>query len=409
LQDFRSVAGSVSDKLRDTFNRNVLAIRKLEKPVIAVVNGAAAGAGLSLALACDARIAGESARFVPAFINIGLVPDSGGTWLARRLLGAGRAFEWFTTGRRLDAREALDWGIVSEVVADDELAARAHEVAELFAAMPTRAVWETKRLLDVAETATFEDQLELEARSQAVLARTPDFREGVAAFLGKREAHFTGAATPRAHPVQLVNNDDLKRWRLSVAFRPVLALPHLIVLALWTYVALPVALVNWLIILGRGRPSAGIHAWTARLVRYQAHVYAYLFLVADPYPSFRGWAETYPVDLDIAAMTEQSRWKTLLRIVLVIPAYVFNAVLTYALYAVAFLGTFYALWTARTPRGFRDFAAYCLRFQAQTVAYLLLVTDTYPSLSQIPPGATIQSAPSAAPSDNGTSTTPTSE
>src|SRR5437763_15890567 len=135
---------------------------------------------MSLALACDIRIASSSASFVPAFVKIGLVPDSGGTWLVRRLLGAARAFEWLTTGRRLGADEARDWGLVSEVVDDEEFPQRTHEVAALFAAMPTRAVWQTKRLLDEAEAATFAEQLELEAATQAEMTRTPDFTEGVA-------------------------------------------------------------------------------------------------------------------------------------------------------------------------------------------------------------------------------------
>jgi 2-(1,2-epoxy-1,2-dihydrophenyl)acetyl-CoA isomerase len=381
LQEFSSGAGDVAQNLRENYHRNVLAIRALEKPVIAAVNGAAAGAGMSLALACDVRIAADSASFVPAFIKIGLVPDSGGTWLVRRVLGAAKAFEWLTTGRRLDATEARAWGLVSEVVAADELAARAHEVAELFAAMPTRAVWQTKRLLDAAEDTTFAEQLELEARAQAELTQTPDFREGVTAFLEKRDAQFTGAEAPWRHPVRLVVNDDLRRWRLTVAFRWLLGLPHLLVLGLWTYVALPVAVVNWFITLVRGRPSAGVYAWTSRLVRYQAHVYAYLYLVADPYPSFRGWAGTYPVDVAIAPLTEQERWKTAFRILLALPAYVLASVLVYVLYIVAFLGAFAALATGRFPRGFRDLSAYCLRYQAQTYAYLLLLTDRYPTLA----------------------------
>src|SRR5579871_1511678 len=335
LQEFGSGAGDVAQNLRDNYHRNVLAIRALEKPVIAAVNGAAAGAGLSLALACDVRVAAASASFVPAFIKIGLVPDSGGTWLARRLLGAARAFEWFTTGRRLGAEEAREWGLVSEVVADDELAERAQEVAQLFAEMPTRAVWQTKRLLDAAETTTFAEQLELEATTQAELVQTFDFAEGVSAFLGKREARFTGAEVSSPHPIRLVVTDDLQRWRLTVALRWLLGLPHILVLSLWMYLAFPVVFVNWLISLARGRPSSGVHAWTSRLVRYQAHVYAYLFFVADPYPSFRGWPG-YPVDLVLPAPGPQARWKTALRIVLVIPAYVFAAVLSYVMYVVAF-------------------------------------------------------------------------
>ena len=381
LQEFSSGAGDVADNLRRNYHRNVLAIRALQKPVIAAVNGAAAGAGMSLALACDVRIASDSASFVPAFIKIGLVPDSGGTWLARRLLGTARAFEWLTTGRRLSAEEARDWGLVSEVVAADLIVERAQEVARLFAAMPTRAVWHTKRLLDAAEETTFAEQLELEAVTQAQLTQTPDFREGVAAFLEKREAAFTGDDVPSIHPIRMIVSDDLQRWRLTVAARWLLVLPHLMVLTLWTYLAVLVGLVNWLITLARGSSSRGVHDWLARLIRYQAHVNAYLYFVADPYPSFRGWRGTYPVDLDIAPPAPQARWKTLLRIVLVLPAYVFATVLTYVLYVVAVLGGLYALATGRYPRGFRDLSAYCLRYQAQMFGYLFLLTDRYPTLA----------------------------
>ena len=381
LQEFAGGAGDVAQNLRDNYHRNVLAIRALQKPVIAAVNGAAAGAGMSLAFACDIRIAARSASFVPAFIKIGLVPDSGGTWLVRRLVGASRAFEWLTTGRRLGADEAREWGLVSEVVDDEELPERMHEVAQLYAAMPTRAVWQTKRLLDTAETSAFPEQLELEARAQAELTRSPDFQEGVAAFLAKRDAVFTGGAPSWSHPIRLSVGDDLRRWRLTVALRWLLALPHLAVLVLWTYLMLPVLLVNWLIALVRGRPAAGLAAWTARFVRYQTHVNAYVYLVADPFPSFRGWEGVYPVELSIDPPTPQARWKTLLRFVLVIPAYVFMTVLQYVLYVVAFLGWFYAVVFGRYPRGFRDLSAYCLRFAAQTWGYLLLLTDRYPTLA----------------------------
>jgi 2-(1,2-epoxy-1,2-dihydrophenyl)acetyl-CoA isomerase len=382
LQEFTSGAGDVAANLRENYHRNVLAIRALEKPVIAAVNGAAAGAGMSLALACDIRIAARSASFVPAFIKIGLVPDSGGTWLVRRLLGTARAFEWLTTGRRLAADEAREWGLVSEVVDDAELPERMHEVAALFAAMPTRAVWQTKRLLDAAETSTFAEQLELAATTQAELTRTPDFTEGVQAFLDKREAGFTGAAPAWPHPIRLSVADDLRRWRLTVALRWLLAVPHLLVLAAWTYVLLPVALVNWVIALVKGRPAAGLAAWLTRFLRYQTHVYAYLYLVADPYPRFRGWAGTYPIDLAVDPPGPQPRWKTLLRIVLVLPAYVMTTVLQYVLAIVSFLGAVYALCLGRYPRGIRDLSAYALRYTAQTWGYLLLLTDRYPTLAQ---------------------------
>jgi 2-(1,2-epoxy-1,2-dihydrophenyl)acetyl-CoA isomerase len=192
LTEFREASGDIGDRLRTNYHPNILALRALEKPVLAAVNGPAAGAGLSFACACDLRLAAESAAFVPAFINIGLVPDSGGTYFIRRLLGTARAFEWMTSGRRLDATEALEWGLVSEVVADDKLAERAAERAAGLAALPTRGVGLTKRLFDHAENATLEEQLELEAQLQAAATQTADFREGVDAFLEKRDPHFTG-------------------------------------------------------------------------------------------------------------------------------------------------------------------------------------------------------------------------
>jgi 2-(1,2-epoxy-1,2-dihydrophenyl)acetyl-CoA isomerase len=192
LTEFREAPGDIGERLRGRYHPNILAIRALEKPVIAAVNGAAAGAGLSLACACDLRIAADSATFVPAFINIGLVPDSGGTFFVRRLLGYARAFEWLTTGRRLSAAEAQAWGLVSEVVPADGLAARAAELAGELAAMPTAAIGMTKRLLDHSETATLEEQLEREAQLQSAATRSEDFREGVAAFLEKRPPRFAG-------------------------------------------------------------------------------------------------------------------------------------------------------------------------------------------------------------------------
>jgi hypothetical protein len=300
--------------------------------------------------------------------------------MARRLLGTARAFEWLTTGRRLSAEDARAMGIVSEVVPEAEFAERMLEVAAYFASLPTRAVWQTKRLLDAAETTTFAQQLELEANTQAELTRTHDFTEGVAAFLAKREAEFTGEPL-ETHPVNLVLHGDLQRWRLTVAFRLLLALPHLAVLTLWMYLVVPVALVNWLITLVRGRTPAGVHNWLARYLRYWLHVQAYVNLVADPYPGFRGWPGTYPVDLEIAPPQPQPRWKTLLRIVLVIPAYVLGYVLSVVQLVVFVIAWVAALALGRIPRGLRDLLAYCLRYQAQVNAYVLLLTSRYPTLA----------------------------
>jgi 2-(1,2-epoxy-1,2-dihydrophenyl)acetyl-CoA isomerase len=192
LNEFRNVTGDVGERLRRTYNPSVLALRGLEKPVIAAVNGAAAGAGLSLACACDLRLAASSATFIPAFVNIGLVPDTGGTYFIVRLLGYARAFEWLCSGRRLSAPDAHAWGLLTEVVADGRLSARAAEVASAFAALPTRAIGLTKRLLENAPLAKLSEQLELEAELQTAAAESEDFREGVAAFLEKREPRFSG-------------------------------------------------------------------------------------------------------------------------------------------------------------------------------------------------------------------------
>jgi 2-(1,2-epoxy-1,2-dihydrophenyl)acetyl-CoA isomerase len=193
LTEFRESSGDIGSRLRENYHPNVLAIRRLEKPVIAAVNGVAAGAGLSIACACDIRLAADSASFVPAFINIGLIPDSGGSYFVTRLLGHARAFEWMTSGRKLAAAEAHAWGLVSEVVEGEQLADRSAEVAGQLAAMPTRGVGMTKRLFDRAATSALEEQLELEAQLQTAATQTDDFKEGVAAFLEKREPRFTGS------------------------------------------------------------------------------------------------------------------------------------------------------------------------------------------------------------------------
>jgi 2-(1,2-epoxy-1,2-dihydrophenyl)acetyl-CoA isomerase len=192
LTEFREARGDIGERLRRSYHPNILAVRALEKPVIAAVNGAAAGAGLSLAFACDLRLAADSATFVPAFINIGLVPDSGSSYFVTRLVGYARAFEWLTSGRKLSAAEAYAWGLVSEVVEAERVLERAEAVAGEFAAMPTRGIGMTKRLLDRAATIRLEEQLELEAQLQSAATKSEDFAEGVAAFLEKREPRFSG-------------------------------------------------------------------------------------------------------------------------------------------------------------------------------------------------------------------------
>ncbi len=193
LKEFGEVSGSIGDALEASYHPNVRLVRSLAKPVIAAVNGAAAGAGLSFACACDVRLASSTATFVPGFVGIGLVPDAGGTWFIHRLLGFARAFEWMSTNRRLAADEALDWGLVSEVIDGGAFEARVAEVAAEWAGRPTLAIGRTKELFEHAFAAQLDAQLALEARLQQESVGTADFAEGVNAFLEKRPPEFTGA------------------------------------------------------------------------------------------------------------------------------------------------------------------------------------------------------------------------
>ncbi|MBA2742373.1 MAG: enoyl-CoA hydratase/isomerase family protein [Actinobacteria bacterium] len=193
LTEFQEIPdGGIRDRLEETYHPNIRSIRALEKPVIAALNGATAGAGLSLACACDVRIASAQAAFVPGFVGIGLVPDSGGTWFIHRLLGWSRSFEWMVSNRRLSADEALAWGLVSEVVPHDGFAGRTAELAGWYATLPTQAVAMTKRLFEHAHGASLDEQLSLEAELQTAATASEDFAEGVQAFLEKRPAEFKG-------------------------------------------------------------------------------------------------------------------------------------------------------------------------------------------------------------------------
>jgi 2-(1,2-epoxy-1,2-dihydrophenyl)acetyl-CoA isomerase len=170
----------------------ITGIRSMAKPVVASVNGAAAGIGLSLALACDLVIAAESAYFLLAFVNIGLVPDGGSSLLVPSRIGFARAAELAMLGERLGARKALDWGLINQVWPDDELTVAADELVSKLAAGPTRSYAGTKRQLNRWLYEQIDAQLEFEARVQQEMAESSDFAEGVAAFTQKRRPEFTG-------------------------------------------------------------------------------------------------------------------------------------------------------------------------------------------------------------------------
>ena len=190
--EFPRDAAAVGELLGRHFNPAIRALRGLRKPVIAAINGPAAGAGLALALACDLRLAAASASLVPAFAGIGLVPDSGLSHTLPRLIGSAAAFDWIVSGRPIAAPEAAAMGLVTRVVEDADLAAATDALATQLAAGPTAAIGLTKELIGRSLESSLDDQLGEEARLQAIAAAGADFAEGVAAFLEKRPPRFTG-------------------------------------------------------------------------------------------------------------------------------------------------------------------------------------------------------------------------
>lgn len=187
----REQRGSLGQSLREKYNPIILRLRDMEKIVLAAVNGIAAGAGCNLALACDLRIASEEARFIQAFVKVGLAPDCGGSFFLPRLVGLGKAMELFLLGEPLDAREALRLGLVTKVVSANQLPRTAREIAEKLARGP-RSIGLIKRAVNRTLKVELENQLEYEASLQEIAGRTTDFDEGVQAFLEKRAPVFTG-------------------------------------------------------------------------------------------------------------------------------------------------------------------------------------------------------------------------
>jgi 2-(1,2-epoxy-1,2-dihydrophenyl)acetyl-CoA isomerase len=184
---------NIRQELNELYHPAIAGIRRLPKPVVAAVNGPAVGIGCSLALACDLVMAAESAFFGLAFVNIGLMPDGGSTALVPPAIGKARAFQMALLGERVPAPQALEWGLVNWVHADDRLMDEANALAERLAAGPTRSYAGSKRALNQSIYGDLDAQLELEAELQHELGRSKDFLEGAAAFVEKRDPEFAGS------------------------------------------------------------------------------------------------------------------------------------------------------------------------------------------------------------------------
>jgi hypothetical protein len=185
------------------------------------------------------------------------------------------------------------------------------------------------------------------------------------------------------HPVKLVVTDDLERPRLTVLFRLLLAIPHIVWWLLWATAVVVVVFIAWVAALVTGRVPEALHRFLAAFVRYSTHLAAFVYVLGRRFPGFTGLTGSYGIDLEIAPRASQSRWKTLFRSLLAIPALVIASALGGVALLIAFLAWWYALATARMPAGMRDLGATCLRYTAQTYAYVLLVTDRYPYAAPI--------------------------
>lgn len=182
----------LAESLISDYHPMLLELASLEIPVISAVNGIAAGAGMSIAISADVVIAARSAYFLQAFVNIGLVPDSGSTYLLPRLVGNARANAMMMLGEKVTAETALDWGMIAEVVDDDDLPNRAHQIVTKLATGPTRALSGIRQLMAESMKNNYAEQLQMEAKIQRKMGASTDCIEGVSAFLEKRTAQFTG-------------------------------------------------------------------------------------------------------------------------------------------------------------------------------------------------------------------------
>lgn len=183
---------SFSDSLHKRYNPIIQAMRDLPKPIIGRLNGVAAGAGCSIALACDIVIAAESAKLIEIFVNIGLVLDSGSSYFLPRLVGSAKAFELATMGTRVSATEAERIGLITKCVADDKLDQAISEYTDYYASAPTKAIGLMKKMLNKSQGASLNEMLDYEAYCQDIAGSTYDYKEGTTAFLEKRKAEFKG-------------------------------------------------------------------------------------------------------------------------------------------------------------------------------------------------------------------------
>jgi hypothetical protein len=190
-------------------------------------------------------------------------------------------------------------------------------------------------------------------------------------------------ADVQAHPISIVVTDDLRRRRLTVFFRALLAIPQLIVLFLWAIVVWLAAIVNWFATLFMGRSPDALHNFIAAFLVFQTRVTAYLYLLAEPWPPF-GASGDYPIDLRVAGPQPQNRWTVGFRVLLAIPALILASVFGTLNRVLALVSWFYALATGQISDGIRSIGVYCLRYEQQTFGYFLLATDQYPSLSGAP-------------------------
>jgi len=200
-------------------------------------------------------------------------------------------------------------------------------------------------------------------------------------------AHLPFAQAPR-HPVRVTLDDDLARSRVTVALRLLLAIPHLVWLWIWSWALVLAIVANWFTTLIAGRSPLVLHEFIAAFLRYATHVYAYLVLLANPFPRFLGLPRTYPLDVEIDDSKRQNRWITGFRVILVIPAFLLAGSLGGVLFVVGVFGWFASLARGRMPEGLRNLGAYALRYLTQTYAYLMLLNDRYPySGPTVPSGA----------------------